>query len=94
MCASLALGSGHKVAVLRFNPDSFRMDGKNMKVATKNRHRRLVEFVRAWLLTDPAPEKQLARFFMYYDGRSDSPLPLVAKEWGSEARAVSAVVPI
>ena len=50
--------------------------------------------VRAWLLEDPAPDKQLARFFMFYDGRSDSRLPVVAKEWDSEeARAVSAVVP-
>ena len=48
----------------------------------------------AWLLEEPAPDKQLARFFMYYDGRSDSRLPVVAKEWDSEeARAVSAVVP-
>ena len=94
MCASLALGSGHKVVVLRYNPDSFRTDGKNVTVATKERQRRLVEVVRAWLLEDPAPDKQLARFFMYYDGRSDSRLPVVAKEWDSEeARAVSAVVP-
>ena len=93
MCASLALGSGHKVAVLRFNPDNFRMDGKNKKIATKDRHRRLVEVVRAWLTEDPAPDKQLARFFMYYDCRSDSPLPVVAKEWDKEACAVSALVP-
>ena len=77
MCASLALGSGHKVVVLRYNPDSFRTDGRNMTVATKERQRRLVEVVRAWLLEDPAPGKQLARFFMYYDGRSDSALPLL-----------------
>ena len=94
MCASLALGSGHKVVVLRYNPDNFRTDGKNMTVAAKDRQRRLVEVVRAWLLDDPAPDRQLARFFMYYDGRSDSRLPVVAKEWDSEeARAVSAVVP-
>jgi hypothetical protein len=37
----------------------------------------------------------LARFFLYYDGRSGSALPLVAKDWNSdEARAISAVVPI
>ena len=35
MCASLALGSGHKVDVLRYNPDSFRTDGKNRTVAAK-----------------------------------------------------------
>ncbi len=43
---------------------------------------------------DPVPDMQLARFFMYYDCRSDSPLPIVAKEWDNEARAVSAVVPM
>ena len=94
MCASLALGSGHKVIVLRYNPDSFRMDGRNMDVATKDRQRQLVEVVRAWLQDDPVPDMQLARFFMYYDCRSDSPLPVVAKEWDSEARAVSAMVPM
>ena len=78
--------------MLRYNPDNFRTDGRNIIVAPKERQRRLVEVVRAWLLQDPAPGKQLARFFMYYDGRSDSRLPVVAKEWDSEeARAVSAV---
>ncbi len=95
MYASLALGSGHKVVVLRYTPDSFRTDGRNVTVSAKERQRRLVEVVRAWLLEDPAPGKQLARFFMYYDGRSDSALPVVAKEWDSEeVRAVSAVVPM
>ena len=95
MCASLALGRGHKDVVLRYNPDSVRMDGRNLTVSAKERQRRLVEVVRTWLLEDPAPGKQLARFFMYYDGRSDSPLPVVAKEWDSEeARAVSAAVPM
>ena len=59
------------------------------------KQRRLVEVARAWLLEDPAPGKQLARFFMYSDGRSDSAFPVVAKEWDSEVvRAVSAVVPL
>ena len=61
MCASLALGSGHKVVELRYNPDSFRIDGTNVTVAAKERQRRLVEVVRAWLLDDPAPDRQLAR---------------------------------
>ena len=47
MCASLALGSGHKVVVLRYNPNDFRTDGKNMTEASKERQRRLVEVVRA-----------------------------------------------
>ena len=46
MCASLALGSGQKVVVLRYNTDNFRMDGRNMAMAAKERQRRLVEVVR------------------------------------------------
>lgn len=93
MFASLALGSGHKVAVLRYNPDSFRVDGKPVRVPLKDRQRRLVEVLRLWLLEDPAPGKQLSRFFLYYDCHSDSSLPVVAKDWQSEeAREVSAVL--
>ena len=66
--------------VIHYNPDSFKMDGRSMKVATKERQRQLVEVVRAWLMDDPVPDLQLARFFMYYDSRSYSPLPVVAKE--------------
>ena len=92
-CASLAMGSGHKVVVLRYNPDSFRIDNKNVSVSTKDKQRRLVDVIRAWLLEDPAPDKQLARFFLYYDGRSDSQLPVIAKDWQyDEARAVSTVL--
>ena len=95
MCASLAMGSGHKVIVLRYNPDSFRIDGKNVSVSTKDKQRRLVEVIRAWLLEDPAPDRQLARYFLYYDGRSDSQLPVIAKDWQyDEARAVSTVLPM
>ena len=62
-------------------------------MAPKERQRRLLEVVRAWLQKDPAPGKQLARYFMYYDMTSDSTLPVVAKEWESaEVRAVSAVI--
>ena len=64
-------------------------------VAPKERQRRLVEVLRAWLQEDPAPGKQLARYFMYYDMRSDSTLPVVAKEWEcEEVRAISAVLPM
>ena len=80
ICASLALGSGHKAVILRHNPDSFRIDGKNVTVTTKEKQQRLVELLRVRLDEDPAPDKQLARFFLYDDGRSDSTLPLVARD--------------
>ena len=54
-----------------------------------------MEILQAWMIEDPAKEKQLARFFMYYDCNLNSTLPVVAKEWESdEARAVSAILPI
>ena len=94
MFASVALGSGHKVAILRYNPDSFRIDGRNMRVPPKDRQRRLVGVLRSWMLEDPAPDKQLSRCFLYYDHRSGSSLPEIAKEWDNEvARAVSSVLP-
>ena len=93
--ASIAMGSGQKVAILRYNPDAFRIDGKNVRVAAKDRQRRLIEVLRAWIEEDPAPNLPFARFFLYYDGRSGSNLPLVAKDWESdEARAISSVVPM
>ena len=95
MCASLTLGSGHKVVVLRYNPDSFKIDGNKLTVTTKERQKKLVDTLRAWMIEDPAKEKQLARLFMYYDCTSNSTLPVVAKEWESdEARAVGAIIPI
>ena len=95
MCASLALGSGHKVVVLRYNPDSFKIDGKSVSVSPKDKQHRLVEVIRAWLLEDPAPDKQLARYFMHYDGCSDSQLTAIANLWlYDEARAVSTVLPM
>ena len=66
-----------------------------MTVTTKERQKKLVETLQAWMIQDPAKEKHLARFFMYYDCNSNSTLPVVAKEWESdEARAVSAILPI
>ena len=95
MCASLMLGSSHKTVIIRYNPDSFRVDGTDKRVPTKDRQRRLVEILRTWLLEDPAPKRQLARFFLYYDCRSDSSLPVVANDWKSdEAREISTMLPI
>jgi hypothetical protein len=92
--ASVALGSGQKLAILRYNPDDFRVDGVTVRVVAKERQRRLVEVLRDWMQEDPAPHMPFVRFFMYYDGRSDSELPLVAKDWNSdEARMISSIVP-
>ena len=54
ICASLTVGSGHKVVVLRYNPDSFRIDGKNVTITTKDMQKKLVEPLQAWLIQDPS----------------------------------------
>ena len=92
---SIARNRERKVAILRYNPDEFHIDGKNVRVETEERHRRLVEVLRAWMAEDWVPTRPFARFFMYYDSESGSNLPLVAKDWDSdEARVISAVVPM
>ena len=93
MYTSVALGRAHKMVILRYNPDSFRLDDHNRRVSTKDRQRRLIEVLQDWLQKDPAPEQPLRRYFMYYDMQSGSHLPVVAKDWQSkEAREISSVL--
>ena len=72
---------GQKVAILRYNPDVFHIDGQSVQVETEERHRRLVEVLHTWLAKDYVPEKPFQRFFLYYDGESGSKLPLAAEAW-------------
>ena len=53
--ASIAMGSRQKVVILRYNPDEFRIDNKTVKVPAKERQRRLVEVLRAWIAEDMRP---------------------------------------
>jgi hypothetical protein len=94
ICASIALGSQHKAIVLRYNPDSFRIDGKDRSIPKKERLTSLIDLIKQWD-EDPAPEWHFARFFMFYDMTSESNLPIVAKEWNSEeAKQISRVIKI
>ena len=77
--ASIAMGSGQKVAILRYNPDEFRIDSKTVRVAAKDRQHRLIEVLRDWIAEDPVPNLPLARFFLYYDGRSGTTHPPLAQ---------------
>ena len=43
--ASLALGSGQKLAILRYNPDAFRVAGKTRTTSQKDRLAKLVQTV-------------------------------------------------
>jgi len=86
---------GKEVAILRYNPDEFHIDGQLFQVNIEERHRRLVEVLRTWTAKGWAPDKPFNRLFMYYDGESGSKLPLVAKDWENDAfRAISSAVSI
>jgi hypothetical protein len=91
---SIALGSGHKAVILRYNPDSFRVDGTRVALSTKERQKRLLEVLSAWVMEDPAPRMQFARFFLFYDSRSESMLPTVSNQWDKAAHEISAVLPV
>ena len=88
-CASMALGSQHKVVILRYNPDAFKVAGITQWTSKKERQQKLIQILQTWE-EDPVPDLGFARFFLFYDAESDAAtLPLVARSWTEEVRAVS-----
>ena len=90
MAASVALGSGHRLVVVRFNPDSFRIGNKFCAVGPAYRQASLVRLIAG---LDAEPDTPFQRLFMFYD--RDSPqatLPSVAKRWPEAAKEVSRCV--
>ncbi len=85
IAASVALGSEHKLKIVHFNPDAFRLDGKDQHESKASRIARLLEV----LSEEPVG---FERVFLCYDGTSDSHLPQVACSWPEAAREVSRVV--
>ena len=90
IAASVALGSAEKLAILRYNPDCFRVAGKSFPVAQKTRLARLIQVIQGM------PEPQgFKRFFLYYDVDIETAaLPTVAKEWDAAVREVSEALPM
>ena len=82
MAASVALGSSHKLMVIRYNPDSYRVDGRTRTESNKDRLKRLL----ALLEYEPMA---FERVFLCYDQESTSTLPQVAAAWDATARQVS-----
>jgi hypothetical protein len=88
-CASISLGSQHKVVILRYNPDAFKVGGATRRTSKKERQQRLIQVLQSWE-EDPAPDLEFARFFLFYNAESDAAtLPLVAHSWTEEVKAVS-----
>ena len=91
MAASVALGSQHKLAIVRYNPDPFKVAGRTVRTAKNARHSKLLELLHR--LLQEKPERPFQRLFLFYDrAAEDSELPAIAEEWDVVARTVSRAV--
>ena len=88
MAASVALGSGHKLLVLRYNPDAFKIAGVTRRTTKKERRAQLIRLLGELLAREP--EAPFTRLFLFYDRAAEnSALPCVAEHWSEPVRAVS-----
>ena len=85
VAASITLGSGHKMRTIRFNPDSYQIDGVTRTTSPKDRIKKLLE-----ALEEEEPEG-FDRLFLFFDSDSDSTLPKVAASWDKAAQEVSRI---
>jgi hypothetical protein len=80
--AAVALGSGQKLRIVRFNPDTFKVDGRFRRVSWAARCERLLSVLRR-----PAPAGPLERVFLFYD--ESKGLPAVAAHWCDAVKEIS-----
>jgi hypothetical protein len=84
--ASVAMGSGEKVVILRYNPDPYKVGGITRPTSQKERLQQLLSIIEG-------PEPTEKRLFMYYDKPSaGATLPCVAEQWDIVARIISRCV--
>ena len=84
IAASVALGSQHKLKIVHYNPDAYRVDGKTKPTPQKDRLKKLLEV----LQEEP---QTFERVFLFYDCETGAILPQVAASWDAIARLVSRV---
>ena len=88
MAASVALGSGRKLLVLRYNPDAFKIASVTRRTTKKERHAQLIRLLGELLAREP--EAPFTRLFLFYDRAAEnSALPCVAEHWSEPVRSVS-----
>ena len=91
MAASVALGSQHKLAIVRYNPDAFMVAGRTVRTPKTESHPKLLQLLHS--LIQEEPERHFQRLFLFYDrAAEDSELPAVAEDWDVVARTVSRAV--
>jgi hypothetical protein len=89
IAASVALGSGHKLVVLRYNPDTCKIDGKACRIGQSYRRATLLKVLAD---LDAEPESNFSRLFMFYDRESGGAvLPSVALRWDSREAVKNSV---
>jgi hypothetical protein len=88
--AAIALGSAHKVVLVRMNPDGFSVGGKPVRVPKRSRRVQLLALLDR--LREEEPEQPFERLFLYFDVDSPiSALPSVARHWEPAAGELSRV---
>ena len=84
--ASVAMGSGEKVVILRYNPDPYKVGDIARLTSQKERLQKLLSIIEG-------PEPTEKPLFIYYDKPSaDAALPCVADHWDIVARIISRCV--
>ena len=91
MAASVALGSGRKLLVLRYNPDAFKIAGVTRRTTKKERHAQLIRLLGELLAREP--EAPFTRLFLFYDRAAENnALPCVAEHWSEPVRSDTSVM--
>ena len=80
----MALGSEHKLMIIRYNPDVYRVGGAVRAESKKGRMQRLLA------LLDHEPTS-FERVFLCYDQDEGASLPQVAASWDVAAKQVSRI---
>ena len=85
--ASVALGSGGKLVILRVNLDDYKVGGVPQSTPKRERYQKLLEVLSQ---LDKEPLQQNQRLFMWYDRETpESTLPSVAQHWAEAAKELS-----
>ena len=85
--ASITLGSGGKLAILRVNMDDYKVGGVPQNTPKQERYQKLLEVLSQ---LDNEPSRQNQRLFMWYDRETpERSLPSVAQHWAEAAKELS-----
>jgi len=82
IASSVECGSRHKLLIVRYNPDGYRVGGKTRVESKKDRMRRLLDL----LEYEPTA---FERVFLCYDQDEQAVLPKVASRWDALASQFS-----